>query len=122
MSIHPTTWRLRNEGLVLTAKAGIAPIAISASPVAVLMVPLLPPQGDSLHSAGGFVSSCKGESAQRRPDTMGRPRSEPAPARFRAGIDAARDRPVRRRRAPSSPDDYWLGCGSSHEALGFPAP
>jgi len=44
MSIHPTTWRLRNEGLVVTAKARIAPIAISASPVAVLMVFLYPPR------------------------------------------------------------------------------
>src|SRR5262245_31536384 len=44
MSIHPTTWRLRNEGLVVTANARIAPIAISASPVAVLMISLYPPR------------------------------------------------------------------------------
>jgi hypothetical protein len=40
MITHPATWRLRNEGLVLIAKARIAPIATSVSPVAVLMTGL----------------------------------------------------------------------------------
>src|SRR6185369_6725068 len=96
MSIHPTTWRLRNEGLVVTAKARIAPIAISASPVAVLIVLSLPPQGDSLHP---LVNSFLPERPWWRDDGAadGRPRSEPAPARFREPgqfvLPGSRDRP-----------------------------
>src|SRR5215469_651171 len=41
MITQPTTWMFRNHGCPLTAKARIAPIATSVSPVAVFMAVLL---------------------------------------------------------------------------------
>jgi hypothetical protein len=49
MSTQPATCRLIHEGLPVTAKAKIAPMAISASPGAVLMVAFYP--GTGIHSS-----------------------------------------------------------------------
>src|SRR5213083_1086583 len=42
MSTHPAIWRLIHEGLLVIAKAKMAPIATSASPGAVFMVTFYP--------------------------------------------------------------------------------
>src|SRR5215470_19924082 len=94
MSIHPATWRLKNGGLVVTAKARIAPIAISASPVAVLMVPLYPSR--VIHSTPLLIRLFPGKAmAPQRHGRCAGPRSEPTPARIREGIGAERDQPDR---------------------------
>src|SRR6478672_9823175 len=96
MSIHPATWRLRNEGLVVTANAKIAPIATSASPVAVLMIPLYPPR--VIHStppANSFPLESQGGAAKAR--LMGRPTvrvgASAHPRRNRRRTGPARARP-----------------------------